>query len=615
MALGVASFEHSSPQAESKPVVHIPRSTDPPVYRLPSEILGAIFLFAIPRKADFGDDDEPPEEEEDAHKLLRKPWQRQTEAPSWTNVLYVCRHWQAVALRYPALWTRIYVSNPWWATTCLSLSRQRPLELALTQTEANLGNSCTVARVSMSHFHRMRRAHIVGSKHDFIATVLNCLERTPAPLLEEFSVECTCCENTDQIHESWFPQSLFAQRSSLRKLKIASYGCLQIPLLSHIFPSLTHLEISDPSFWTFETMDITIQCMEAWRQLEVLILTCPESHQMAASRISDRNAYPMAPPSFKIALPHLKKLRIGDCAMLADRFLRHLALAPSTALTLHCALFTAATLLHPLIVARSLLAHVPAGLRSKMARLDVRLRGGCIDLAGYTKHEMPSFDDLYYDSDDEDRSAPYDREATTWGRPRAHAPTHYQLALVLGQHDGVLARPGYLGGVFEQLHFCRTFDMTLHIEHALPAETWMQMLRPLRRLEDLHFRCDVRAPLLDELVEVLGTPVPGAASSAYWDYLFLPQLKLLDVHFSVIDEEMWRYLAEVLVWRNELGAELDFLLVYEPKDDAGKYRPDKQTLQVLEGIVNEEIMWKVEDSPGISVVVKDEDVRMSEGEV
>ncbi|TFY70627.1 hypothetical protein EVG20_g2369 [Dentipellis fragilis] len=621
---GVASFKHRSSQME--PVVYIPRSTDSPVYRLPSEILGTIILLLLPRRAGFADDDEMEDEEPDTPELLlssahcrRKPWQSQTEAPSWTNVLYVCRRWQSVALNCPDLWTGLYNNNPWWATACVSLSRQMPLELALTQTKANLGDSLAVARIAIRHFYRMRKANIVSSQHDFVASVLGCLERTPAPLLEEFSVECTGCTYIDHNHSSWFPQFLFAQQStSLRKLKISHYGCLQIPLLSHVFLSLTHLEISDPSFWAFETMDITVRCMEAWKCLEVLVLTCPWSHQMASSRICDRNPYPMAPPNFIIAVPHLKQIRITDCAMLADRFLRHLVLSPSISLSLHCELFTAATLLHPLIVARSLLSHVPPGATRQVASLDVSICDGFIDLGGITKHEVTGFNGRYYDSEDEGEDEGEPDDSLVYRR----TSSNYKLGLILGHHDNVVAHPGYLGGVFEQLNFCRTFDFSLYLKHNLPRETWIQVLRPMGRVEDLHLSCTARKPTLKEFIEVLGMPVPGVHTMAPGTSLFLPRLKLLDLHISLFDEVGWQYLADVLVWRYGMGSQLDFLILWECSGDVGRHRPDERTQEVLDKVIDVEIIWKVEMyRKGLSMADEeeetdeDEDDWMSEGEV
>ncbi|KAF8555363.1 hypothetical protein OG21DRAFT_1507775 [Imleria badia] len=78
------------------------------IFRLPTEILVAIFIFCA---RDYHTKD---------HSLS---------LPTWLNVSYVCRHWREVALNYPTLWTYVSTMPHRWTEEFLDRSRKASLKI------------------------------------------------------------------------------------------------------------------------------------------------------------------------------------------------------------------------------------------------------------------------------------------------------------------------------------------------------------------------------------------------------------------------------------------------------------------------------------------------------
>jgi len=86
------------------------------ICRLPPEILSQIFIFTT-----FSTGSE----------ILSG--QRTAMFLSWINITYVCRHFRAVALECPEMWTGIHFTSAAWATEMLKRSKGADLVLSFRQ--------------------------------------------------------------------------------------------------------------------------------------------------------------------------------------------------------------------------------------------------------------------------------------------------------------------------------------------------------------------------------------------------------------------------------------------------------------------------------------------------
>ncbi|TFY70636.1 hypothetical protein EVG20_g2371 [Dentipellis fragilis] len=599
-----------------EPVVHISRSTDPPIFRLPVEILGRIFLLLRTSKTITADEMSQDVQQEAADTPQppaphRTPWQNATEAPSWTDVLYVCQHWQAVALNHPALWTQL-THNPAWAVECIRRSRQMPLELSIEQTEANLRGAYLALQTIMPHFSRVKEVKIVTDYHDFMGYVLWCFEMTPAPCLEALSLECTAClhwiSDVRVCYQLEHPEALFAQQTpNLPMVDLAHYCCLQIPPSAPLFCSLTHLEVSDPRLWKYVSVEYFVSCIANWTRLETLVLTAALPYMLGGSGVHPPYPMPALDPARRIVLPHLQQIRInGNSATCVDHFLRHLILPPYISLHLNCALFDdnvswGARDVDPAVVALSLLENVPATTGRMVDYLRVFLDKGLLQHAQTrTIMAVPS------------------KSLCTLScakiRITMHPPAGADATVAAGPFD-------YFGSILGQLNFARADDIvSLDIDRHFSKETWLQALSPMRRLEDLHFRCTGvgrdGASLLHGFFEAFAGDVPPVHESAsiyipkaepepelhygedeygsrphLMHGLLLPRLRLLDVYVANFGPAIWRRLVAVLRHRFVAGTQLYLLIAWGEEDSP--YRPDERTHKELVDIVGEDVIWRI----------------------
>ena len=80
-----------------------------PIFRLPPEILAAIFVHCA--------------------RFHHKSLSICTRRPGWVKVSYVCRHWREVALGCPTLWSYHFVVSSRWTEELLARSMEVPLKI------------------------------------------------------------------------------------------------------------------------------------------------------------------------------------------------------------------------------------------------------------------------------------------------------------------------------------------------------------------------------------------------------------------------------------------------------------------------------------------------------
>ncbi|KAA1472718.1 hypothetical protein DENSPDRAFT_839069 [Dentipellis sp. KUC8613] len=625
-------------QMRVKPAGHVAWSTDPPIYRLPVELLGKIFLLLLPRNLAATDkisvmrisvmraNTRKPLLPPAPHRTL---WQKATEAPSWTDILYVCQHWRAVAVNYPALWTQL-TQNPAWLIECIRRSRQMPLELYIEQTEANLRGALMAFQMVIPHFHRVREATIVAGQHDFLSFVFKCFKTTPAPRLETLSLSCGGCTEADEDFD-WLedPEFLFAhQMPNLRSLALDHYCRLQIPPSAPLFCSVTYLEISEPLLWKPELMVDVVSCMANWTALETLVLNNALPWELVTA--GPTPPYPMPTPeqAHKITLPHLKRIHIDDePATSVDHFLRYLVLPPFVSLYLDCELFFASAEwgahdVDPAVVALSLLENVPATVVRAVEHLRVGVSEDVLEVAGQ-RFCTSSADDLDEDSEDDQDEADAQLKAMMSACPSLNSSTPWTVQLNLwlngnkdihtpcsdtAASDAAGPYADFFSSILNQLNLAHLRHLEFWIDRHFSKETWLRVLGPMRRLESLRFqftgvgRSDVS--LLHGFLDAFAGDVspenglhPGDVVFSSISHLIqsflLPRLVILDIHVANFTPAKWRHLLAVLRYRCSMGIHLDMLIAWG--EESSRYRPDERTSKELNEVLDIGMTWEVVD--------------------
>ncbi|KAA1479068.1 hypothetical protein DENSPDRAFT_89929 [Dentipellis sp. KUC8613] len=583
-------------------VVHLPWSIDPPVHRLPVEILRMIFHLLLPRRVPLRDQILRADIHSESRSLSDAPrtpcpWQSTREAPSWTAILFVCRHWHAVAKNYPALWTRL-TRNPAWTKECIRRSRQMPLELTIELTKTNLHSAQRALHMAISHFHRIANANIVAQRHDFIVSVLERLKGTPAPRLEAVSLVCRHCESLLIPRESWLehPEMLFAQQTPRLRLLYLGKCRLQISPSAPLFRSLTHLDIRHPGLWKRMPMADFVACAAAWTNLESLVLEAALPNDAALT--GARSPYPLHTPerARRLAFPHLRQIRIlSETATAADQFLRYCALPPLVSLFLCCTLYDVPADdsswgpqdVSPAAVALSLLENVPRAALRRIDNVGLALRGDALELTGLAKG-------LVYCQRDE-TDGPWEAQLGVVLRETDYSFGSDDEEDLQGMRDAGL--PEYVFPVLAHLDLAHATEADVAVDRALPKETWVRVLGTMGKLEDLRVQGMENGSMLCGVLEALAGDEPPESNSdvdiggSRRSRVLLPRLRCLRFNAADMGAVMWQHLVVALRRRRTAGSRLRTLAVTVWEGVKGTYRPDELTLKELNELVEEGVTW------------------------
>lgn len=201
-----------------------------PISTLPPEILCEIFLYTA--GVDI--------HEQYVVKERRKSY-------GWICVSHVCRHWRAVALSCPSLWSRLDVkaASRELLETLLVRSRGAPLIVSYT----GWGRRSTpaipwseqeaIAMVLESHLQRTRSLSLSVSHQDQ-NTVLNMLSG-PSPLLESLELHCDTSSAVSHVAYAQVHELLHHPETRVRCLKL-HYFSMRWPTVN--LPHLTRLNIT-----------------------------------------------------------------------------------------------------------------------------------------------------------------------------------------------------------------------------------------------------------------------------------------------------------------------------------------------------------------------------------
>ncbi|KAA1469219.1 hypothetical protein DENSPDRAFT_592809 [Dentipellis sp. KUC8613] len=577
-------------------VIHIPRSTDPPIFRLPVEILRMIFNLLAIREVSIEDEiRETVTKSSLFESPLRSPcpWQSTRAAPSWTAILFVCRHWHTVAKNYPALWTQL-THNPVWTGDCVRRSRQMPLTLSIDQTKSSSSqNTLHALHLALPHFHRITDVELLASDHDSFALMVEHFKGVPAPRLETLSLKCGYCERIFNIDENFWiqhPEALFAQNAPrLRTLSLDDYH-LHIAPSAPLFRTLTHLEVYGAKLWKHDiSLAQFVAGVASWTSLETLVLddSLPNDRALAVRS----PPYPLPTPRM-VALPRLRQIRIRrETAPVVDQFLRCLRLPPDVSLFFSCELYDTVDPepgqwgprdIDPTTIVRSLLENVPRAPLAQIKNVHLQLR------------ETLEFTDLR------------DDPVGIWDA---------QLCLELCESDDCrqerTSLPDWFLPVLDQLSLTNVTEAQISVDRVLSRETWLRVLGPMRALETLYIEgcnpasTDELQLMLYSVLDALtsdsdsGSEVDASVGGECKDGLssesrtvFLPRLRHLELRADSLNPAVWQRLVAALRCRLIAGSPLKTLEVTKFPGREGMHRPNKQTLEKLMELI-EDVVWRV----------------------
>ncbi|TFY57552.1 hypothetical protein EVG20_g8499 [Dentipellis fragilis] len=504
----------------SSSLAHIPRAMQPPVYRLPPEILSMIFLafqytegaLLVPARSDA------------PH---RTPWQESMGAPAWTDVLFICRFWREVALGCSYLWARLVDPSIQWAQECLRLSTAVPMTLRLNAEEGDKDAErarAFAAIVFSGSIDRLQKLSVRVQTYEALTNIIFALMNGPAPLLEYLCLDKDSVmleegggvgKDPELRLDPWFE----GRTPKLRKLRIQAAYCF-LSLASPMFSSLTYLRICISGG---EGMDDLLTAMGNWKQLETLILA-----QSWPGAVEPDPHNPLPLPTRSIELPNLQQLRVRDTAFSVQCFLGHLLIPASTLLDIDGTVYPLdgephQPRAHEMNAMQELLSSIPPTIMAPITDMyllpsadkiiiDVRPeawgRGFTLDQGGDPDEDEDEDIDTLIDG-------PFE--------------TKLHIAIARFSHpdddDDVseIRTRGYLEAVFIGSHFSGLRNLILDVCWTYSVYTWAEVFKTLNNLQGLAM-LPARHHTTEELVKTLALRI---STDGVNEHLILPNLSKL----------------------------------------------------------------------------------------
>ncbi|KAK0217879.1 hypothetical protein IW262DRAFT_1463198 [Armillaria fumosa] len=265
------------------------RNTLAPISQLPPEMLSRIFLFvSYPRE----------------RSLL------------WINVSHVSRHWRAVALGFPALWSSPPFMTPTWAHEMLKRSKMAPLTIVADLTYMT-PKMLAAFDDAMRQVDRSAELSLTGAKtmEKYLA---NATKR--APFLNKLCISQIYTRYDAAEERIALPYNFFdGQAPRLRHLDL---NRCQVHWDTGLMQNLTYLRIVEPG-----------GCIPTISQLVDLLeqMPCLETLQLEhALPIVSETTKTLPSPSHIISLPRLSRIHLVSSVLEAANLLDHIDF-PSTA--------------------------------------------------------------------------------------------------------------------------------------------------------------------------------------------------------------------------------------------------------------------------------------------
>ncbi|KDQ62299.1 hypothetical protein JAAARDRAFT_122507 [Jaapia argillacea MUCL 33604] len=234
-----------------------------PIHRLPNELLASIFVNGV-----FDTEEEDP--------LML------------SNVMLVCRHWSAVAVDTPMLWSKIVVSNHHStdrAKIKLARSKSVPLDISIDfnprlehggQVTQNIVYAMDILRPSIYRWRSF--SMLLPNRAQAHAALMRC--RDPAPLLEVFSVRVF--HSMQEDHHASAPPPLFSEFTP--RLQSCSFTSFNFGWDLRLVSGLRVLKLG--GYWNGFSPSVTA--------VLDMLRACPQLEELALRNMSDVDSEPVS---------------------------------------------------------------------------------------------------------------------------------------------------------------------------------------------------------------------------------------------------------------------------------------------------------------------------------
>lgn len=277
------------------------RNTLAPIAKLPPELLSKIFLFCAAACAS-----------------------KYKQSLAWIKVSHVSKHWRAVAIGCPNLWSSVVFFSGSWAHEMLRRSKMAPLIIKADLTLMTPKMIATVQN-ALKHITRVTDLHFTASSGT-MDKLLGNLEHA-APLLQTLSISHTYPSYHYKNERYVFPDTfLKGDAPKLEKLELV--GC-SIPWNSTIFHNLTHLKIFDTGAQFCPSLDQLVEALDKMPKLECLDLT-------DCLPILPVDAISVSAPLRVVELPRLQQLKLCSQTLESANVLNHISFPASVTVNLVC---------------------------------------------------------------------------------------------------------------------------------------------------------------------------------------------------------------------------------------------------------------------------------------
>ncbi|KAI0648235.1 hypothetical protein C8Q79DRAFT_905518 [Trametes meyenii] len=180
------------------------------------------------------------------------------------RITHICKHWRAVALGAPPLWTNIVLNHPVGLKVFLERSKALPVHISLTTSQTPILGSI---KLIASQYHRVRTLKLRVPARVDLQSIMNRLKGIAAPLLEELSIDNTDKEPLRRPRaqpSDLVPPPQFAGTPALRSLSLCGAPLPYIPTPN----ALTHIDLAG----LLPTLPVLLDLLQSTPLLETLIL-------------------------------------------------------------------------------------------------------------------------------------------------------------------------------------------------------------------------------------------------------------------------------------------------------------------------------------------------------
>lgn len=253
----------------------------------------------------------------------------------WIKITHVCKYWREVGIRTRCLWTNIPMYSEEWAVEMLQRSKDMSITVTVDLARSSVPYPSAAALQKMyENFPRMQELNVIKATHQEAAPFLNLTLPTDLPLrlhTVRFGGDTIRYDHSDILcfkDSTFFPN---LNLSSLRRLSLLDCH-LDWKASSGFLRNLTHIRvISDHKHDLLDKgVEPFLNVLRGMPFLESLDF----EYFAGPHRVSE--VHPLPVHFEKVALNHLKILRLGVQMRQLDLILDGLDVPPDALMKLYC---------------------------------------------------------------------------------------------------------------------------------------------------------------------------------------------------------------------------------------------------------------------------------------